>query len=168
MKCLLVDGYNVIHTTSPYREIAGDDLASAREALVSDVAAYAQGEWHSTVVFDGTGNPLSDGTPRDSAGVSVVFSRFGTTADSVVEGLAREARERGEHVEVVTSDAQMQWAVMGGKVARRSAAEFAAELRTGASELREHLPAGSAASRIEDRIDPEVRARLERMAREDR
>ncbi len=41
VRVLLVDGYNVIRQTPPYRELAEDDLESARAALVSDVAAYA-------------------------------------------------------------------------------------------------------------------------------
>ena len=56
-RVLLVDGYNVIRLTPPYRDLAQRDLDSARVALVSDVAAYAGDEWDATVVFDG-GNTL--------------------------------------------------------------------------------------------------------------
>jgi len=160
-----VDGYNVVRSTPPYKTLAETDLSSAREALVSDVAAYAQGRWDATVVFDGGGNPLSDGQPHHVAGIQVVFSRFGMTADSVIERLARTARERGDHVEVVTSDAQTQWAVLGGTVARRSSAEFSAELRAEEADWRESNPSGSSCSRIEDRIDPGVKAVLDRWAR---
>lgn len=165
MKTLIVDGYNVIRSTPPYREVAADDLDAARAALVSDVASFAQGEWRATVVFDGGRNPQSTGTPHQTAGVTVIFSAYGTDADMVIERLARGGRERGEHVEVVTSDAQTQWAVLGGRVARRSSAEFAAELRTGEVEWREHAAAGSPASRLEDRIDPDIREVLARWAR---
>jgi predicted RNA-binding protein with PIN domain len=165
VRVLLVDGYNVIRCTPPYRELAEDDLAAAREALVADVAAYAQGEWDATVVFDGGGNLHSDGVPHRLLGITVAFSRHGQSADTVVEGLARAARTRGDHVDVVTSDAQTQWTVMGERVARRSAAEFSAELRLGEAEWREENPVGSATSRLEDRIDPDVREVLERWAR---
>lgn len=166
MRTLIVDGYNVIRLTPPYRDLADrDDLEAARAMLVADVAAYSQGEWSATVVFDGGGNPLSTGDPHDMLGVKVIFSPHGADADSVIEGLARRSRERGETVEVVTSDAQTQWAVMGGSVARRSSAEFAQELRYSDAEWREHAPAGSSASRIEDRIPDDVRRTLERWAR---
>lgn len=165
MKVLLVDGYNVVRCTPPYRELADADLAAAREALVSDVAAFAQGEWDATVVFDGAGNKQSDGVPHRFAGITVVFSRHGTTADSVIEALARTARERGDAVEVVTSDAQTQWTVLGGGVVRRSSAEFAGDLRVSEAEWRERVPAGSASCRVEDRIPADVRAVLERWAR---
>jgi hypothetical protein len=165
VKVLLVDGYNVVRCTPPYRELAEQDLASAREALVSDVAAYAQGEWEATVVFDGAGNPRSDGVAHRFAGITVVFSRYGTTADSVIEGLARLAREHGHTVEVVTSDAQTQWTVLGGGVVRRSSAEFAGDLRVTEAEWRENAPAGSSACRLEERIPADVREVLERWAR---
>ncbi|HET6351391.1 MAG TPA: NYN domain-containing protein [Coriobacteriia bacterium] len=165
MKVLLVDGYNVIRCTPPYRHIAEDDLESAREALVNDVAAFAQGEWDATVVFDGGNNPHSDGLPHRIAGITVRFSPYGHTADSVIEGLARLARERGVRTDVVTSDAQTQWTVLGDNVARRSAKEFSHELRIDEADWRESNPSGSSASRIEDRIDPNTRAVLERWAR---
>lgn len=166
MKILLVDGYNVIRSTPPYQHLAEtDDLDSARAALVSDVAAFAHGDWRATVVFDAGGNPHSDGVAHDVAGVSVVFSRHGLEADSVIERLARAAREAGEEVVVVTSDAQTQWAVMGGNVWRMSAAGFAEELRGEGREWRNHAPAGSSVSRIEDRVPADVRKRLSRWAK---
>jgi len=164
-KVLLVDGYNVIRLTPPYRELADADLDSARVALISDVAAFACGEWDATIVFDGGNNKLSTGEPHNTSGITVVFSRFGTEADAVVESLARAARERGEHVEVVTSDAQTQWAVFGRGVARRSSSEFAGELRTQEAEWREHTPCGNTRGTVERRIDPDVAERLGRWAR---
>lgn len=164
-RVLIVDGYNVIRMTPPYRELAEDDLDSARVALISDVAAYAAGEWDATVVFDGGRNPHSDGMPHSEAGVTVMFSRFGTDADTVIESLSRTARERGDEVEVVTSDAQTQWAVFGRGVARRSSPEFASSLREGEADWREHSPSGSRRHPVSDRIDADVRERLARWAR---
>lgn len=162
-KILIVDGYNVVRATPPYKELADLDLSAARDALIADVAAYAAGEWEATVVFDGGGNPLSTGQGEDIHGVRVVFSKYGTSADSVVEMLARRAREREDQVDVVTSDAQTQWTVMGSTVARRSSAEFSRELRAEEAEWREASGAGRAVVRLEDRIDPEVRDRLREM-----
>lgn len=164
MKRLLVDGYNVIRQVPPYRQLAeGGDLDGARRALIADVAAYAQGEWDATIVFDGRGNPHSAGEPQDALGVTVVFSPYGVEADAVIESLARRAREKGEVAEVVTSDAQTQWAVMGGAVTRRSAGEFGGDLGHDGAEWREHSPTGSSRTRVEDRIPSEVRDALKRM-----
>lgn len=166
MRVLLVDGYNVIRLTPPYRNLADDDeMDAARAALIADVAAFAQGEYEATVVFDGGGNPLSTGEPHEMLGVTVVFSPYGVEADAIIEARARRARSLGRTVLVVTSDAQTQWAVMGGSVTRRSSDEFAGDLRGTEAEWREHAPTGSAARRLEDAIDPGVRATLERWAR---
>lgn len=165
MRTLIVDGYNVIHQTPPYKAIAEEDLDASRLALISDVSAFSHGDFHTTVVFDGHNNEGSDGRAHTVAGVTVIFSRYGCDADTVIESLSRSAREAGENVVVVTSDAQTQWTVLGGNVARMSSAEFAGEIRTGDAEWREHAPAGSTKGRLADRIDADVRERLSRWAR---
>jgi uncharacterized protein len=164
VRTLIVDGYNVIRQTPPYSVVAENDLESARLALVSDVAAFAHGDYRATVVFDGHRNPGSNGLPHCVAGVTVIFSRYGHDADSVIEGMSRTAREAGDDVVVVTSDAQTQWTVFGGTVARMSSAEFAGEIKAEDAEWRDHAPAGSSKGRLEDRIDSDVRERLSRWA----
>lgn len=165
MRVLIVDGYNVIRRTPPYRQLAEEDFDAARTALVSDVAAFAHGEWRATVVFDGHANPHSQGVPHEVSGVTVIFSPFGIDADVVIESRARAARERGDQTVVVTSDAQLQWTVMRGATTRMSADEFGAELRETDSAWREHAPAGERSTRLEDLIDADVRERLSRWAR---
>ena len=165
LNALLVDGYNVIRQTPPYCAMAAVDLDAARLALVSDVAAFAHGAYRATVVFDGHNNPRSNGASHHVAGIDVIFSRYGVEADTVIELLARTSREQGEPAIVVTSDAQMQWTVLGGSVTRMSSAEFAGELRSEGELWREHAPAGSIKGRLEDRIDAETRGRLSRWAR---
>jgi predicted RNA-binding protein with PIN domain len=164
VRTLIVDGYNVIRQTPPYKQIAENDLDTARLALVSDVAAFSHGEFRTTVVFDGHLNERSDGRPHTVAGVTVVFSRYGCDADTVIESLSRTAREAGDEIVVVTSDAQTQWTVLGGSVARMSSSEFAGEIRSEEAEWREHAPAGSSKGRLEDRIDSGVRDQLARSA----
>lgn len=164
MRTLIVDGYNVIHQTPLYRELAEADLDAARSALILDVSAFSHGDFRAVVVFDGHNNKGSDGRAHEIAGVTVVFSRYGCDADGVIESLSRSAREAGDEVLVVTSDAETQWTVMGGSVTRMSSAEFATEIRSEDATWREHAPAGSSKGRVEDRIDTEVRKRLSRWA----
>lgn len=161
---LIVDGYNVIRQTQPYLDIAErDDWEQARDALVADVAAFVSGDYHATVVFDGTGNPNSTGIPERMLGVHVIFSPYGITADSVVERLARESREHAELVEVVTSDAQTQWAVLGQRVVRRSSREFGERLADEDADRAEILAAQSSRVPVIDRVSPEAREMLERL-----
>ena len=57
---LVVDGYNVIRATERYAHLIdegdADPYLRAREALLADVAAFAQGSYDPVVVFDGAGN----------------------------------------------------------------------------------------------------------------
>jgi predicted RNA-binding protein with PIN domain len=162
---LIIDGYNVIHHDPRYRSLAEHDLDAARTRLVEDVASFAVGESRAVVVFDGEANPNSDGAPHRIAGVTVIFSASGESADSVVEALARRGRERGERVTVVTSDAATQWTVFAGEVSRMSSAEFSRRLEETGRDWEEHAPTGSVRGVLEDRIDDEVRQTLSRWAR---
>lgn len=163
---LIVDGYNVIRQTQPYLDIAmRDDWDLAREALIADVAAHIEGDWHATIVFDGTSNPASQGIPDHRHGVQIIFSPYGLTADSVIERLARDSREHAEVVEVVTSDAQTQWAVLGGRVVRRSSREFGERLAHDDAERSEILSSQRTRVTVFDRVSPAARDMLERLRR---
>jgi len=163
---VIVDGYNVIHTDDRYSALADRDLDAARARLVSDVSAWAMSRGSdAVVVFDGGGNAASDGSAHCIAGITVRFSPAGADADAVIESLARSAREADEEAVVVTSDAATQWVAMGKGVTRMSSAQFVAEVRPGSMDWREHTPAGSPRSRIDDRIDPAVRDELAKWAR---
>jgi uncharacterized protein len=162
---VIVDGYNVLHADGSYEALAERDVDAARARLVEDVATWAAGESRAFVVFDGAGNPASDGKPHHVAGVAVMFSPAGTDADSVIEALARRFRAEGLPVVVATSDAQTQNAVMGSGAVRMSSAELARELRTARDEAASHNPSGRRTGRLEERIDPLVRDVLWRWAR---
>ena len=131
---LIVDGYNVIYGTPRYAalidEHAGggaladvahlerdpyghDPFERVREALLADVAAYAQHSYEAVLVFDASGN-LSQNRPNFSrAGVRVVFSRTGEDADAVIEQLATKARRVNRDVLLVTSDNTIRFTVGG-------------------------------------------------------
>lgn len=165
MRRLIVDGYNVLHADDRYRRLAEQDLDTARARLVEDVAAFSAGEWRATVVFDGGGNARSDGAPHHVAGVTVLFSREGESADSVIEALASRSRERGERVTIVTSDAATQWTVMRGEAVRMSSAEFIREVRDTGDDWMAYSPTGARKGTVQERIDDDVRSVLARWAR---
>lgn len=129
-KVLLVDGYNVIRNNERYNYNEADftndgTWNKARQAVVNDAAVMKAGSYERcTVVFDGAGNPSSTGMPRRVAGIDVVFSPAGVSADTVIEKLAHDAREEGLEVVVVSSDFTIQSTVFGGGVTRMSAAGF--------------------------------------------
>lgn len=132
---MIVDGYNVLRSGARYRSMRQqpdytfEKYNQVREALISDVAAFAGSEYQSvTVVFDGADNTESAGKVQRVGQVKVIFSPYGSTADKVIEKLAHDARERNFEVLVVTSDATIQDAVFGGMVTRMSANGFSNEI----------------------------------------
>lgn len=182
---LVVDGYNVVHGTPCYAalidEHAGagaladvahlsrdpyghDPFDRAREALVADVAAYAQGSYEPVVVFDAAGNLSSERPNWSTAGVRVVFSRTGESADTVIERLVTEARHAERDVLLVTSDNTIRYTVGGIPVTTVSSALLAQNMsivNQGVEEARErgshtHLS-------LEGRLDEETRAKLDKL-----
>lgn len=175
-KILLVDGYNVIraghlyeHLTQRAPDHSQDAFNAAREALLGDVASFAGREYQATVVFDGAGNPGSEGKPVSFGTIEYLFSPHGVSADTIIENLAHRAADAGKEVTVVTSDATLQWTVFGRSVVRMSAAGFCDEVDT----LRKNLesrasvqPEGTTIKNtLGERIDPRVARALERYVR---
>jgi predicted RNA-binding protein with PIN domain len=134
----LFDGSNLFHAGR-----YGD-----RSELVDELASFvAVRGARGIVVFDGTG------ADREVGALSV---RFAPHADTLLERLAADRRDR-EAVLLVTSDAAVQ-GTSGQQVRKRGSMEFLAELS--ALSHREDV-----ASRLGERVDPETRARLERLRR---
>lgn len=175
---LVVDGYNVIHKTSRYTDLVddgptdegpasrlgSDPFARARELLVADVAAYAQGRYEPVIVFDGSGNVSPERPDISTGGVSLVFSRTGESADAVIERLVTESREQMRDVTVVTSDNTIRATVGGVPVTRVSSSVLIADVEQGEREARVAAEERSHQRlTVEDRLDPETRERLNRM-----
>lgn len=170
---LVVDGYNVIYATSRYLSVVdeadgparlgGDPFDRARERLLSDVAAFAHGSYEAVIVYDGAGNPSPDHPTLRSAGVSVMFSEAGQSADELIERLVTDARQAGRPVSLVTSDGTVRAAAgFGpGEVTCLSSALLVHEVEEVARESeRVRREATRAHLTLEDRISPEQRAKL--------
>ena len=167
-RILIVDGFNVLRLGSRYKRITApnpdwdhDVFNRARETLVNDVVNYAGREWKATVVFDGGGHELSTGEPRNIGGVRVMFSPAGVTADHVIEKLAREGRNNGFEVMVVTSDATVQDTVFGLGVDRMSAEGFSLEVDRYYHEAQlDETPKVARKTTVEGRLDASTIAKL--------
>lgn len=161
---LIIDGYNVLHAHPEYGALARTDLDSARARLVSDLTALASADQRLTVVFDGGGNPHSDGSPHHIGQLTIVFSPAGTTADTMIEALAHRARERDETVMVVTSDGATRHAVRAGSVTIRSSESFVDDIREAKADVSRTGRVSSRAP-LSERIDPGIADVLARWAR---
>lgn len=170
---LIIDGYNVIRNNKRYTGLGldyegGAGWNKAREALVNDAAYFAQGNYERcTVVFDGAGNPDSAGEPSTKAGIDIIFSPSGVSADSVIENLAHEAREQGLEVVVVSSDFTIQSTVYGGGVTRMSAAGFGIDSEILEQEWRENSQTEQPKNTIAGRLDKDTLSKLNAIVRGD-
>jgi predicted RNA-binding protein with PIN domain len=140
----LFDGYNILH--------AGEfaDRRELVDALASFVAVRGA---RGVVVFDGVG---------EDAAYGPLEVRFASPADPVLERLAAEHRQ-AEEVWVVSSDRAIR-GTAGQETRRLSSNMFVREL---AADRRGGPPSTTAPGRsqIEDALDEETRARLERIRR---
>ena len=182
---LVVDGYNVIYGTMPYKSLidehagAGaladvahlsrdpyghDPFERARESLITDVAAYAQGSYEPVIVFDAAGN-LSDERPNFSrAGVRVVFSRTGESGDAVIERLVTGARKRDRDVLLVTSDNTIRFTVGGIPVTTVSSQLLASNIEITNREVESARQERSySRMTLADRLSPEQREKLNKL-----
>ena len=173
---LIVDGYNVLGATPRYEGLIDehtdpehfdtDPFVRAREALITDVAAFAQGRYDAVVVFDGAQNPDPTRNATHEAGIEIMFSRAGESADTVIERLVTEARVAGRPVSLVTSDNTVR-ATAGfgpGEVTRISSGLLVHEIERVDREVetvRGELKPQKMT--VEDRISPEMRAKLWKM-----
>lgn len=162
---VIIDGYNVLHAHPIYGSMAREDLDGARSRLVSDLAGFAQGGPSVIVVFDGGGNPLSDGKPEYIGALAVVFSPFGKDADTVIEALAQRFRERAERVTVVTSDSATRFTVRSGTVSVLTSENFIQQLIGDAAARTEANEQGRRRTHVSERVAPDVRAILSRWAK---
>lgn len=167
-KLLIVDGYNVLRSGNRYvhmrhdPDYTHDTFNRVREALISDVAAFAGSEYQAVIVFDAAENEESAGKHERVSGVRIVFSPFGASADKVIEKMAHDARARHQEVLVITSDASIQDTVFGGGVTRMSSNGFGDEMVDLAQERRmDTRTAVARKATIADRLDAATRAKLE-------
>ena len=168
---LVVDGYNVIYKSARYlarmdETADGDPFEQARDLLVADVAAYAKGRYEPVIVFDAAGNVSPERPDLSKAGVRLVFSPAGESADTVIERLVTEARLAPQAVTVVTSDNTIRATVGGIPVTRVSSDVLVTNMDALATEYAQaNAERQTQHMRLEDRIDPAAREKLWRLLR---
>jgi predicted RNA-binding protein with PIN domain len=134
----LFDGFNLLH-------VGGfEDSRELTDKLASFVAEKGA---RGVLVFDGSGEDLSYGP---------LEVRFAEDADTLLERLAAEHRDQ-ERVCLVSSDSAVR-GTSGQEVMKLSSATFTRDFVLESHE--EGRP-----MRVEDKLDPETRARLEQLRR---
>ncbi len=120
---IIIDGYNLIGSE---RGLKGK-LEARRDQLIQQLQRYQERKGYLiTVVFDGWRSGWIHEVEERSGGITVIFSRQGEKADSVIERLAREM---GSGCVVVTSDRELRRAAEASGAVAIYSSEFSNKLR---------------------------------------
>lgn len=107
----LIDAYNVIHKSSLLRPVAKYDLERARDMLLELVQCFClTGDYEVTVVFDGREQEQTRQTAPlngNAKGMHLIYSPHHTTADTIIERLVYQERDRMSCV-VVSNDQSLR------------------------------------------------------------
>jgi predicted RNA-binding protein with PIN domain len=169
MDRLIVDGYNIIFAWPELAALAQVSLEDARAGLISLLADYsALTRIRVTVVFDSHRREEGKATSENISGVEVMFSGKKASADHIIERLVYEARAADE-VTIATSDAVQRDMALGKGVKTISAMLFKAQVSDALSrrdrQISDRRAHSDLARRVEDRLDPRTRERLDRIRR---
>ena len=163
---IVIDGYNVI---GGERGLRGD-LEGKRKQLIQQLQQYRERKGYPiTVVFDGWRSGWMHEVQEQIGGITVIFSRQGEKADSVIERLAREM---GSGCVVVTSDREVSRAIEASDAAAIYSGEFRSILKSPDIETfpeDEHMPAlptSQASHHQGKRGNPRKLSKIERRRRE--
>lgn len=126
--CLLVDGYNLIHSWSSLKTLAEQDLGAARDELIRLLSSY-QGSRKGILilVFDAYKVKDNPGQTIKLDMIYVIYTRTSQTADSYIERATHELASHF-HVTVATSDGLEQLIILGQGAMRMSARELEAQV----------------------------------------
>jgi predicted RNA-binding protein with PIN domain len=172
---IVVDGYNVIHAWPELaRVMRSHNLEEARRRLIRRLAEHHASTGDEViVVFDSGAGVKSATVPERIDGVEVRFGSAMNSADHIIERLAYEAARAGtaESTVIVSNDNLQRDMVRAMGVAAMGAEMFRGELVASSEgregEIKRHRDTGEKHGRVEERIPPSVRERLERMRRGD-
>lgn len=128
-KCLLVDGYNMIHSWSELVPLAQEDLSAARDQLIQLLSSF-QGTRTGILilVFDAYQVKDNPGSIQKLHNLYVVYTKTSQTADSYIEKATHQLADEFE-VTVATSDGMEQLIIMGQGAMRLSSRELEAQVQ---------------------------------------
>ena len=164
-----MDGYNIIFAWPELSAAKDVKLEDARDLLIAILADYAaMTRQKVTVVFDSHRRADAEASTQTINGVQVVYSGRKTSADHVIEKLLFEAKASDE-VTVATSDAMQRDLALGRQIKTVSALTLKSQVGAVLARRNEQIGDSRARSdiarRLEDRLDPRTRERLDQMRR---
>ena len=163
---LIVDGYNIIGAWPELQDLKEENLEHARVRLIEMLSVHAALSKRKVIlVFDAYQVKHNNGSRETIQGIEVIYTKENVTADMAIERLTAQIPKHQKVFEA-TSDRLQQETIWGIGVFRISAKELKRELDLTEKEHKPHYtPQLYVSNRLEDRIDPEVRKKLEKISR---
>lgn len=127
-QCLLVDGYNIIHSWKSLSQLASVNLDAARDRLIDLLSSY-QGYKNCLLilVFDAYKIKDNAGSKWYNGSIHIVYTKTAQSADTYIEATTHEL-SKDYQISVATSDSLEQLIIMGQGARRISAREFEKEV----------------------------------------
>lgn len=163
---LIVDGYNIIGTWPELQELKETNLEHARMRLIEILSVHAALSKRKIIlVFDAYQVKKNSGSREMIQGIEVIYTKENVTADMAIERLTAQLPKH-QKVFVATSDRLQQETIWGKGAFRISAMELKREVELTEKEHRPHYtPKVYVSNRLEDRIDPAIREKLEKLSK---
>jgi len=136
---ILVDGYSLLHNWPELAPGRARHSAAARDALVQRLTLYQDAiRTPVSIFFDGSGSSGSKAETAAPAGVEVLYSRRGQTADQMIERAAHRFGPYGEVLAVTDDHAERETVIsLGGSAA--SCWNFIQDVENALAEIGEDL-----------------------------
>jgi len=166
---LLVDGYNVIHSSSKLKRLLKRSKYQAQERLVSLVSTYCSFQGiKGYVVFDAYKRPSLDSEEKISSELKVILTGKGKTADCYIERFVSQNKVHYDYIYVITSDYPQRRTVDDKKVLFLSSRNFLKETEACQKVVAESYLSSPPKShlRVSDYLENEVKEKLQRMREE--
>jgi len=163
---ILVDGYNVIHSSSKLKRLLKRSKYQAQEKLVNLMSNYCslQGR-EGYVVFDAYRRHCLKTEEKIGSNLKVILTGKGETADSYIEKFVSQEKVHYDYIYVVTSDYSQRRTADDKKVLFLSPQNFLKEIEAHQKVLRETYfsSPSKACLRVSDYLKNEVKEKLDRI-----
>lgn len=138
-KLLLVDGYNVIFAWDELKDLAKDNIDSAKDKLIQILSNYQGINGAKTIlVFDGYKVKGNTGSYHILEEIEVIHTKEDITADRYIEQFTNENSDQYD-ITVVTSDGLIQLITRGHNCYILSSKEFKIQIDNKLKEIRDEF-----------------------------
>ena len=160
---LVVDGYNLIHSSPLLKKLWEKNLYLAQERLVHLVGDFCSFEGtEGWVVFDAYRRSSLDTVEEVTPALKMVLTGEGKTADSYIERFVLQNKSYYDYIYVVTQDFAQAMTVLDSKILPLSPKDFFKQVELSRQELKKRSSSSSFefSARITDYIKKELMHKL--------